>query len=177
MPEKPVLVARPHPEAEPEIGAALWRLQDGRRRTLEVLREVRPEEIDQETGGNSVGTILYHLALIEADWLYAEILEQPYPPELKALLPEEDRDQAGVLTTIRGQSVEEHIDRLSWIRETLLTNVKGMTTEEFHRLRDLPDYEVTPAWVLHHLAQHEAEHRGELGSMIARLRADDAAGT
>ena len=177
MPEKPVLTAEPHPQAEPDIGAALWRLQDSRRRTLGVLRDVRPEEVDQETGGNSIGTILYHLALIEADWLYTEILERSPPPELSALLPEEHRDQAGVLTTIRGQSLEEHLARLHSIRETFLAEVVGLTTDEFHRVRDLPDYEVTPAWVLHHLAQHEAEHRGELGSMLARLRADDPAGT
>ncbi len=35
------------------------------------------------------------------------------------------------------------------------------------RPRRLPGYDVTPCWVLHHLMQHEAEHRAE----IARLRA------
>ena len=44
-----------------------------------------------------------------------------------------------------------------------------MSAENFHRVRTLPDYHVTPAWVLHHLAQHEAEHRSELQSLIARL--------
>lgn len=46
-----------------------------------------------------------------------------------------------------------------------------MTAADFHRARRLPQYEVSPAWVLHHLAQHEAEHRGELGSILALLRA------
>jgi uncharacterized damage-inducible protein DinB len=43
-----------------------------------------------------------------------------------------------------------------------------MTDDEFSRPRSLPAYDVSPAWVLHHLAQHEAEHRGEIGSIIAR---------
>lgn len=79
MPEKPKLVAQQLPDYEPEIGAALWRLQDARRRTLRLLRDVPADIVEQETEGNSVGTILYHVALIEADWLYAEILEQPIP--------------------------------------------------------------------------------------------------
>src|SRR3990172_13219023 len=87
---------------QPEIGAALWRLEDTRNRTLRLLSDMPAEYVDLETRGNSIGTILYHLALIEADWLYAEILEEPFPDELKNLLPADDRDQAGVLTFIRG---------------------------------------------------------------------------
>ena len=155
---------------QPEIGAALWRLEDTRNRTLRLLSDMPAEYVDLETLGNSIGTILYHLALIEADWLYAEILEEPFPDELKNLLPADDRDQAGILTFIRGQTLEQHLARLSAVRKTLLDKLRGMTSEDFHRPRSLPNYEVSPAWVLHHLAQHEAEHRGELGTAIALLR-------
>lgn len=44
-----------------------------------------------------------------------------------------------------------------------------MSEDELHRVRALPYYDVTLAWVLHHLAQHEAEHRGEIGSILAQL--------
>ena len=37
-----------------------------------------------------------------------------------------------------------------------------MTLDEFRRPRSLPQYDVTPEWVLHHLTQHEAEHRGHI---------------
>jgi uncharacterized damage-inducible protein DinB len=30
---------------------------------------------------------------------------------------------------------------------------------------------VTPAWVLHHLLQHEAEHRAQIAAIRDRLRA------
>jgi uncharacterized damage-inducible protein DinB len=69
------LIERATPGYEPVIGAALWRLEDARARTLRVLSDMPPENIDRDLGGNSIGTILYHVALIEADWLYAEILE------------------------------------------------------------------------------------------------------
>jgi len=41
-----------------------------------------------------------------------------------------------------------------------------MSNEDFHRTRHLDSYDAAPDWVLHHLLQHEAEHR----SHIAWLR-------
>lgn len=165
------LVALPLTGYAPEVGAALWQLEDARRRTLNLLRDLPPDYVDAETGGNTVGTILYHIALIEADWLYADILGEPIPDEVMALLPADDRDQEGVLTFVRGQSLAEHLERLQTIRSLLLERLRPMTAAGLHRPRQLPHYDVSPAWVLHHLAQHEAEHRGELGAMISALRA------
>lgn len=176
MPEKPKLVAEPLPNYEPEVGAALWSVQDARKRTLRLLRDVPPGVLEQENEGNSIGTILYHVALIEADWLYTEILEQPIAEQIANWLPEEDRDQGGILTAIRGQSLEEHLTRLRAIRENFLEMLVGMSREDFHRPRNLPKYEASPAWVLHHLAQHEAEHRSEMGSLILRFTADKPTG-
>ena len=170
MAEKRSLVAQHLAGYEPEVGAALWRLQDARGRTLELLRDVPAGMVEQETDGNAVGTILYHVALIETDWLYSEILEEPIPDDLKNLFPDEDRDGAGTLTPVRGRPIEEHLARLAAIREIFLERLRGMTKADFHRARTLPQYDVSPAWVLHHLAQHEAEHRAELGSLIARER-------
>lgn len=154
---------------EPEVGAALWRLQDARRRTLRVLKNLPQDLINKSVDGNSIGTILYHLALIEADWLYVEILQQAFPPEVKTWLPEEDRDEQGVLTAFGSETLEEHIVRLDLVRERVLKTLVGMTKEDLYRPRQLSDYDVSPAWVLHHLAQHEAEHRSELESVASRL--------
>lgn len=150
----------------PQVGAALWRLEDARDRTLRLLRDMPAETIDRETPGNSVGAILYHVALIEADWLFAEILQEPIPAQLHHLLPVDVRDQDGILTAVRGQTLEEHLARLAAIRSILLDRLRAMTDEDFQGVRSLRQYDVSPDWVLHHLAQHEAEHRGELGAAI-----------
>jgi uncharacterized damage-inducible protein DinB len=168
MRERLVVVEIPGYPAE--IGAALWRLEDARSRTMRLLADVPQEYVDQETGGNTMGAILYHMADIEADWLYVEILEESIPDELRALFPVGARDEAGILSVVRGQTLEEHLARLATVRADLLARLRGMTAAEFRRPRNLPQYEVSPEWVLHHLAQHEAEHRGELGSAIARLQ-------
>jgi uncharacterized damage-inducible protein DinB len=43
-----------------------------------------------------------------------------------------------------------------------------MDLAEFRRVRALPAYDVTPEWVLHHLMQHEAEHRSQIGAVRRR---------
>jgi hypothetical protein len=34
-----------------------------------------------------------------------------------------------------------------------------LTADDLDRLRVMPDYDVSPVWAIHHLLQHEAEHR------------------
>ena len=156
----------------PEIGRWLWALQDSRKRTMEELENVSPDTIDWQppNGENSIGTILYHIADIEADWLYAEVLEQTFPPEVAALFPGETRDDQGRLTQVKGFSLEQHLSRLDIVRGLLLDTYQQMNLFEFRRVRSLPYYDVTPEWVLHHLMQHEAEHRSQIGAL--RVRAE-----
>jgi uncharacterized damage-inducible protein DinB len=121
-------------------------------------------------GESSIGTILYHVADIEADWLYVEVLEQSLPPEVAALFPYPTRDQEGHLTQVQGFSLEEHLRRLETVRALLLDVFQQMDLPEFRRVRSLEYYDVTPEWVLHHLMQHEAEHRSQIGALRARAQ-------
>jgi uncharacterized damage-inducible protein DinB len=167
-----------HLSKEPEIGRWLWALQDTRRRTMEDLAGLTQAVIDWIPPGNesSIGTVLYHIADIEADWLYVEVLEQPLPPEVAALFPYATRDEQGRLTQVQGCSLEEHLKRLETVRTLLLEAYQQMTLSEFRRVRSFPNYDVTPEWVLHHLMQHEAEHRGQIGTLRAGAEHNLAAG-
>jgi uncharacterized damage-inducible protein DinB len=169
----------------PENARALWTMQDTRSRTLEELDGVTSAMVDwlptpghalrgasqPPDGESSIGTVLYHLAGIEADWLYAEVLEQPeFPPDVVALFPYEVRDAQGHLTQVTGVSLAEHLQRLAVVRRLLLDVFEVMELAEFRRVRALPPYDVTPEWVLHHLMQHEAEHRSQIGALRARAQ-------
>ena len=158
-----------HLSQEPEIGRWLWALQEGRERTMREVGRLAPAMIDWVPPGDesSIGTVLYHMADIEADWLYFEVLERTFPPEVAAMFPYQLRDEQGRLTQVHGASLEEHLGRLETVRGLLLEVYQRMDLADFRRVRSLDEYDVTPEWVLHHMMQHEAEHRGQIGMLRA----------
>lgn len=151
------------------VAAALWRLEDARERTLELIDRLPDDAADWRPpwGPNTIGTLLYHLALIELDWLYSEILEAQPPREFLRLFPVEHRDAAGRLGVLAGETFDDHLARLHAVRARFLYAVAGMDAAEYRRVRSLEPYDVTPEWVIHHLCQHEAEHRGQIGEIAA----------
>lgn len=158
----------PLPTLDPAIGRALWQLQGARGRLMEALDGLDETMLDCEPypDGNSVGTLLYHIAAIELDWLYCEVLEQEFPPEVQALLPYPVRDESGRLFPVTAVSLPTHRHRLNTARQMLLDVYANLTLDDFRRARQLPQYHVTPEWVLYHLTQHETEHRGQIQEII-----------
>ncbi len=168
QPEIEQLHIEPLPAIDPEIGRGLWLLEGARGRLKEALTNLDPAWLDWEPypGGNSVGTLLYHIAAIELDWLFCEVLEQEYSTEAQALLPYPVRDETGRLFPVANVALPDHLHRLDAARRLLLDVYADLTLADFHRARRLPQYHVTPEWVLYHLTQHETEHRGQIGEII-----------
>lgn len=164
---KEQLVFEALPDCDPQIGRMLWQLEDTRILTQRTLEVMNPLLLDwqPEANSHSIGTLLYHIAMIEADWLYNEVLEAEWPAEFTFLFPQDVHDEQGRLSIVKGQSWDEHWSRLNHVRTRVLNTYKGMTLDDFRRARSLPDYDVTPEWVLHHLCQHEAEHRSEMAAL------------
>jgi uncharacterized damage-inducible protein DinB len=163
--KRPFLSVEPLPTYELTIGRWLWTLEDTRRETKMALANIDQSVLDwaPSQAENSIGTLLYHIGRIELDWLSVEALENaPWPKALKELFPIEDRDDQHVLSVVRNVSLAEHLRRLDILRAHLLASIRSMSLEEFYRPRTFPDYDVTPEWVLHHLIQHEVEHRGHI---------------
>jgi len=166
--ERDQLLIVPLTGYDPVIARWLWQLTDLRQRTLaivagmaESLLEWRPDD-----AANSIGTLLYHIVAVELDWLYVEILERPdYGAAVAGLLPYDMRDAAGRLTSVYGESLQQHLARMAASRQLLLDELRPMTAADFYRVRCLEPYDVTPEWVLYHLLEHEAGHRGEMAEL------------
>jgi uncharacterized damage-inducible protein DinB len=154
------------------IAVALWRMEDSRERTIEVVRDLSVEALEWHAEGlqNSIGTLLYHIALIEMDWLYEEMLQEAWDANILALFPHPHRTQDGHLYPIKDVSLADHLARLETTRRCFLDHFKSISIEDYTRVRKLPQYDVTPEWVLHHLAQHEDEHRGEMMTICTLLK-------
>jgi len=103
MSQRDNLIITPLSGYASDVGVWLAALQDARQRTLRVLAKIESQWLDfiPQDGGESIGTILYHLAVIEADWLYVEVLQAAsYPPEINILFPHDVRDNDGKLTSV-----------------------------------------------------------------------------
>lgn len=164
LPERLKLVLEPEAASSAEIATWTAALTECRARTLKAIAGITQAELDWEhpIGPNSIGTLLYHIALIESDWLYTEILQRPIPEDLSLLFRLDARESNGKLTNVHDEPASRHEYRLRVVREQFLRTLSTMTLAEFRRVRRLPDYDVTPKWVVFHLLQHEAEHRGQV---------------
>jgi hypothetical protein len=166
--EREVLILAPIAD-DPEVGRWLSALEDCRRDTLKELDTVTPAMLDwlPEAPLNTMGTLLYHIALVEASWLLDDIFSGERGPDwLATVLPFEDRYGSGRLIQVAGEPIATHLTRLTTVRGYLLERLRTMSNEDFHAVRHLERYDAAPDWILHHLLQHEAEHR----SHIAWLR-------
>lgn len=164
------LVVAPLANCEEEIGRWLWCLEDIRSKLIERLAGISQTTLDTRMGkSSSIGSLLYHIAMVEAGWLYVEVLCTDFPPEIEALFPVEPWSEDG-LTHVEGQSLEEHFHRLSTVRQVFLSHLQSMTLSDWRTPRVLEEYSVTPEWVVYHLIEHEANHRGQIFQLLRLLQ-------
>ena len=159
--------------ADGDVGHWLAALEEVRQDTLKILAEIPPDAVDADPGdgGDTVGTVLYHVALIEADWVFADVVDRAgdMPPDL---FPLSDRLPDSRLSPLGGESLAQHLDRLARTRQLILDQLRPMSAEAFHAARARDQYDVSAAWVVFHLIDHEVEHRVRLTTLRDRFRRD-----
>ena len=170
-----VRTVEPLDGSDPQIGQWLWAMQEARRGLLEAVEGIGAEQLDwrgPSGADNSIGSLLYHVALIEASWLYDDIFMREYPEDIIALFPLDHRTTDGRLMHVPDLPLTEHLQRLSFVRGRFLELVGAMAPEEWRRVRapEGEDYAVSPAWVVYHLVEHEAGHLFELRAGKRRWR-------
>mgnify|MGYP005755662235 CR=1 FL=1 len=156
---------------EQEIGRALWCLEDVRSNLTKRLKGISQNELDRKIGARqSIGSLLYHIAYVEAGWLYGEVMEkEAWDTEIEDLFPL-DGWPDGNLVHVDGDTIEAHLYRLNKVRESLLSHFRSMSMEDWRRARVLDEYDVTPEWVIYHLIEHEAHHRGQIFQLLREIR-------
>ena len=98
-----------------------------------------------------------------SSWLLDEIFAGEAQPDwLATLLPIDARSADDRLARIEGEPLDRHLERLERIRAYLIERLTPMSNADLHTIRRLEPYDVAPDWVLHHLLQHEAEHRAHI---------------
>jgi uncharacterized damage-inducible protein DinB len=155
---------------EPIVARYLTMLADCRVTTMDSIKNLRFDMLDWRRNDfdSNISDLLYHIAYVEADWLYNDVLETEIPMELTQHLSYRDRDNNGRLVHIGEEELESSLGRLEKVRRKLNETYAKMDMTDFRRLRHSDKHDVSPEWVLHHLIQHEAEHRGQI-NLLKRL--------
>ena len=163
----------------PEIGRWMWALQEVRRRTLRLVKDLDERILDWEGPDgreNAIGSLLYHIALVEMSWLYGDVMQRDdLPSTLKPDFPFGMQEADGHLTRVLGVPLAAHVARLNRSREVFLQEFRAISPDEWRRLRRPHDfekvnYEVTPEWAVFHLVEHEAGHAFQISALKARAR-------
>ena len=156
---------------DPEIGRWLAALEEVRRDTQKVLADIPEDAVDRDPGdgGDTVGTVLYHVSLVEVDWVFSDVLDREADIG-RDLFPADDRAEDGRLTPVVGETMAQHLDRLARTRALVLGELRAMSPDEFHRVRARNDYDVSAAWAVFHLIDHEVEHRVRLSALRDAFR-------
>ena len=165
MKERERLVLEPG-GGDPEIGRWLAAFDEVRRDTHHVVAHIPADCVDRNPadGGDSVGTVLYHVALIEVDWVFTDVLDRPEGIP-RHLFPHNDRVEDGRLTPVLGESLEQHVDRLEKTRAIVLDVLESMSLQEYHQAHTRERFDVAANWVVFHLIDHEVEHRVRLSAL------------
>ena len=155
------------------IGTALAAMEDVRARTIAAIDGLSDTYMDAVAPGypNTIGATLYHIAAVEADWLYADMLERDYPQWFGEWFPFDVREEGGKLSPAPGFSFENHLARLAKVREHFLEDMTGFDPARFRSHNGVTENPSTPQWIFHHLTQHEAEHRGQIQAVRTLLEA------
>lgn len=169
-----ILDVRPPAGYTPEVAAWLWAMDAARERTKLHVSGLSQDIVDwaePDGTGNSIGTLLYHIAIVEMGWLHNEILDQweLFPADEFPFEPFTGHQ----ITPVVGVSALDHVARLDKSRAIFSERMKPMTVKDWSRLREPAgeDYTVSPGWVVFHLVEHEAGHAAQIAVIKKRAQA------
>jgi uncharacterized damage-inducible protein DinB len=163
----------PAPGFAGELGIWIASLDDVRRRTLEAVAALTPEELAWKPpgGGNSIGQLLRHIALVELDWVLTDLsrgeaLSKTAPPIL--LLD-------GPMADPGPQPLEIFQAALDYARKETKTRLGRYGRDEIETSREYAGDGARRVfnvrWILLHMLDHEAQHCGQILALKRQMKA------
>ena len=168
-------VLTPHPGLSTGIGYYLGGMEEVRRQVAVAVKDIPDDQIGKPPflGAHSIGGLVLHIGEAEWFWMKMVVSGQKLTDEVKNapywdILDDVDRVARNGYTTEFCLSEVEHIRNQT--RDVLFTfndkDLERIITFE----RDGKTTEYNLRWILHHLIDHEAQHKGQI-FMLKRLMA------
>jgi uncharacterized damage-inducible protein DinB len=157
----------PHPGLSREIGFYLSGMEEVRAQVREAVRELGKEKIGRPAflGAHPIGALVLHIG--EAEWWWMQCIVAGHE------LNEHDRQAAfwDVLDNPEGFSQKGYdaafcLEQIELIRNQTRDLLFARNDKDLEQLHSLTRKGVTNEhslrWILHHLIDHEAQHKGQI---------------
>jgi uncharacterized damage-inducible protein DinB len=166
---KDTISINPRAGFDPRIGTYLAQLEDVRERTKRYVQGLSPSQLAWHPNPKveSIGTLLLHIAAVELSWIQEDIMRKPMGEEWKIGFP----IRFGI-PQVSGEPLEFFLgkldstrtvtrDVLAWLSDADLS--RSVTSLDDSESQDTPQYAIE--WILYHLVEHEAHHKGQIAVM------------
>jgi uncharacterized damage-inducible protein DinB len=162
----------PAPGFAGELGIWVASLDDVRRRTLEAVAGLTPEQLAWKPpgGGNSIGQLLRHIALVELDWVFTDLCRhEPLPKTAPPILLLD-----GPMADPGPQPLEIFAAALDYARKETKTRLGRYGRDEIETSREDVGNGgrrvFNVRWILLHILNHEAQHTGQILSVKRMMK-------
>ncbi|GAB4326898.1 MAG: DinB family protein [Candidatus Zixiibacteriota bacterium] len=160
----------------PRIGLFWAELEAVRRGTVRYVQGLCSEQLawSPQSDVESIGTLLLHIAAVERSWIGEDIGRRPMGEEWMAAFP----IRFGIPQVV-GQPLDYYVNKLDTIRAETRALLQSLSDEDLSRpITPLDPGDgadtFTVEWILHHLVEHEAHHRGQIALLKRWYRAQHA---
>ena len=160
------------PGLAPRVGLYFAQLEDVRAETKRYVAGLTPEKLSwtPHSTVESIGTQLLHIAGVERSWIGEDIEGRAMGQEWALAFPLRVKMQQ-----VQGEPLEFFLEKLDSVREETRAALSRLSDSDLHRpiqtLDAPPEADrFTVEWILYHLVEHEAHHRGQI-ALLRRLLA------
>lgn len=156
-----------------EIGFYLSEWEKTRAELREIAADLSNEELSQRLmpQAHQIGALILHLGESEAGWIHAIIAGKELNDEEKRFVHWCDTTETDFAE--KDYSAHDCIEKIDKISEMSRAILAKFADDDLERLFGYErssgeQVEVSLRWVLHHLIDHEANHKGQI-SMLKRM--------
>ena len=161
------LQIEPIPGFTRRVGQFLAMMEDVRMRTLRYVADLTADQLAWHPNPKveSIGTLLLHIAAAEHSYIQEDIMRRPMGEEWKIAFP----IRFG-LPQLTGKPLEYYTEKLDGVRQQTRDVLKTLSDGDLTRVISPLDpgepenrqIEFSIEWLLYHLIEHEAHHKGQI---------------